>query len=413
MRLACCLGLLLACSAFGAESKWWKGNLHTHTLWSDGDDYPEMVAACYKDHGYHFLALSDHNVLLAGEKWITLTNNKGGEKAFRRYVERFGSDWVEQRTLQNTQQVRLKTLIEFRRVLEEPERFLMVPSEEISDQYRRLPIHLNASNLRDFIPPQKGTNVLDVIQRNVDAVLAQREATGQPMVPHVNHPNFGWALTVEDLMHVRGERFFEVYNGHPQVHNFGEAGHPSVERMWDIALSFRFGDLGLGVMYGLAVDDAHNYHRMVISNSNPGRGWIVVRAPELKAGALIEAMERGEFYASSGVRLKDVKATKKNLTVEVEREKGVDYTIQFIGTRKNFERRSQPGVATGQRRVSRQYSDDIGQVLLERKGRKATYRFKGDELYVRAKVLSSKIKANPYAPGETEAAWVQPVVPGR
>ena len=39
----------------GSELRWWKGNLHDHTLWSDGDDYPEMVAAWYKDHGYHFL----------------------------------------------------------------------------------------------------------------------------------------------------------------------------------------------------------------------------------------------------------------------------------------------------------------------------------------------------------------------
>ena len=25
--------------------QWWKGNLHTHSLWSDGDDYPEMITA--------------------------------------------------------------------------------------------------------------------------------------------------------------------------------------------------------------------------------------------------------------------------------------------------------------------------------------------------------------------------------
>src|SRR4051794_5106800 len=41
--------------------RWWKGNLHTHTLWSDGDDFPEMVAEWYRTHDYNFLALSDHN----------------------------------------------------------------------------------------------------------------------------------------------------------------------------------------------------------------------------------------------------------------------------------------------------------------------------------------------------------------
>jgi len=50
--------------------KFWKGNLHTHTLWSDGDDYPEMVADWYKQHGYAFLALTDHNVLSDAERWV-------------------------------------------------------------------------------------------------------------------------------------------------------------------------------------------------------------------------------------------------------------------------------------------------------------------------------------------------------
>jgi hypothetical protein len=54
---------------------WYKGNLHTHTLWSDGDDYPEMVVNWYKSHGYQFLALSDHNILLAGEKWVEVRTN--------------------------------------------------------------------------------------------------------------------------------------------------------------------------------------------------------------------------------------------------------------------------------------------------------------------------------------------------
>lgn len=29
-------------------AQWYKGNLHTHTLWSDGDDFPEMVADWYR-----------------------------------------------------------------------------------------------------------------------------------------------------------------------------------------------------------------------------------------------------------------------------------------------------------------------------------------------------------------------------
>ncbi len=42
--------------------RWLKGNTHTHTLESDGDSPPEVVARWYKSHGYNFLVISDHNV---------------------------------------------------------------------------------------------------------------------------------------------------------------------------------------------------------------------------------------------------------------------------------------------------------------------------------------------------------------
>src|SRR5690606_33248974 len=45
----------------GDGAYWWKGNLHTHTLWSDADQFPEVSADWYHSHGYHFLQLSDHN----------------------------------------------------------------------------------------------------------------------------------------------------------------------------------------------------------------------------------------------------------------------------------------------------------------------------------------------------------------
>ena len=61
--------------------------------------------------------------------------------------------------------------------------------------------------------------------------------------------------------------------------------------------------------------------------------------------------------------------------------------------------------------VTRQYSNDIGEVLAEVTGASAGYRLKGDEIYVRARITSSKLKANPYVPGEFERAWTQPQIP--
>src|SRR5262245_29216773 len=39
-----------------ARPRWFRGNLHTHSFWSDGNDYPEMIVDWYARHGYQFLA---------------------------------------------------------------------------------------------------------------------------------------------------------------------------------------------------------------------------------------------------------------------------------------------------------------------------------------------------------------------
>jgi hypothetical protein len=46
---------------FDASGEWFKGNLHTHTTESDGELSPQKACARYREGGYSFLALTDHN----------------------------------------------------------------------------------------------------------------------------------------------------------------------------------------------------------------------------------------------------------------------------------------------------------------------------------------------------------------
>ncbi len=393
-------------------TRWWKGNLHTHSLWSDGDDYPEMILDWYKANGYHFAALSDHNVLNQGERWIDL-EAAGGPDVLSKYKERFGDEWVDEREEGDARQVRLKTLPEYRGLFEVPGEFLLIQSEEITDRFEKKPVHVNATNLRDLIEPRGGTSVSDVMQRNVDAVLEQRESTGQLMFPHINHPNFGWAVKVEDLIALRGEKFFEVYNGHPAVRNEGDDARPSTERMWDILLAERLAG-GEDVMYGLAVDDSHEYHEFGSGRVNPGRGWVMVRAAGLDAEAIVQAMEAGDFYASSGVTLEEIRVSESGVSLTIRPDPGVEYRSQFIGTRKGYDReKTEIQIEDGDgTTVLNRYSDEIGEVLAEVPGSEPGYEFVGDEMYVRARVVSTRLKANPYREGEFETAWIQPVVIG-
>lgn len=402
-----------------SAASWYRGNLHTHSLWSDGDEFPESVIDWYKSRGYDFVALSDHNTLGDDAARFVPVLEPGEppqpgaaiHRAFETYRERFGDAWVEQRRRDGRTEVRLKTFAEYRALLEEKGVFLTLRSEEITSRFEDKPIHVNGTNLVELVEPRGGASVSEVMQNNVDAVLEQRRRTGQPMFPHINHPNYQWAIALEDMMALEGDRFFEVYNGHPLVHNEGTSEIQSTERMWDVLVSERLSE-NREIPWGLAVDDSHNYQEMGADKSNPGRGWVMVRAPRLDAESLIASMEAGDFYATSGVMLDEITSNETGMSLSIRGEQGVSYLTEFIGTRRGYDRAIEE-VLPGDNGSRRRYSLDIGVVLAEVAGPSAAYRFQGDELYVRARVSSSKLKENPYAPGEHERAWIQPQSNGR
>ena len=415
IRLLAVCGLVASSLLSAAEeARWYKGNLHTHTYWSDGDDFPEMVADWYKSRGYDFLALSDHNIIADHEKWLKVNKSKTGAVALDKYLKRFGKEWVIVRGEGEQKEVRLRTLAEMKPKLEEPGKFLLIPSEEITDKN----VHVNATNIQELILPDKSLDtttspqIIKALQHAFDAVHAQRVRTGVPMFAHLNHPNFKWAITAEELMRIDHEQFFEVYNGHPSVNNDGDELHAGTERVWDIVLAERLGHLGKPVMYGLATDDSHHYHSTSPKASLSGRGWVMVKAKELSADALVAAMEQGDFYSSSGVTFKTLQVGAGRIALQIKAEAGVEYVIDFIGTRKGYDRKTVAVKAAdgSEPRVTRRYSAEVGVVLASAKGTKAEYILKGDELYVRARVTSSKPMQSSPVVGEVEKAWTQPVI---
>lgn len=298
--------------------QWYKGNTHTHTINSDGDSTPDEVVRWYKEHHYHFLVLTDHNFLTE--------------------VEGLNSIFAAR------------------------EKFLVINGEEVTDSFEGSPIHINGLDLREVVPPQGGSDPVETVQRNVDAIR------GMGGVPHINHPNFFWALTADQMRQVRNNKLIEIYNGAPAVHNHGGGGSPGLEAMWDEILSS--GKL----IYGIAVDDAHHFKgEFAPDRLNPGRGWVVVRAPRLSTAAIMEGLEAGRFYASTGVSLSDLRTDDQGIEIDIQEKPTFKYTTHFIG--------------------------DGGRLLSKAHGLKARYRFQGGERYVRARVVDSM--------GYT--AWTQPV----
>jgi hypothetical protein len=312
-----------AASAFAQTSTWYKGNLHTHTLNSDGDSTPDDVAKWYREHGYRFLVMTDHNFL----------TNVDGLNAVH------GAD----------------------------EQYLVIRGEEITDRLLPdKPLHINGFLVDKLVLPPGGRTVVERVQAMVDAI---RSANG---VSSINHPNYGWAISPDELAQIQRTRLFEVFNGHPQVNNMGGGGVPSLEETWDRMLSS--GKL----LYGTAVDDAHTFKDPGNPNvAGPGRGWVYVRAARLEPRAIIDAVERGDFYSSTGVELQSLEHTSSSMTIAIKPlPVSSKYRVQFIGRQ--------------------------GRVLQEAITASATYTFKGDEGYVRAKVIDSNGRY----------AWIQPVPVG-
>lgn len=395
--------------------RWWKGNLHTHSLWSDGDDFPEMIADWYREHNYHFLALSDHNILSEGRKWMKHADivKRGGKDALAKYRARFGKDWVETRGEGEANlEVRLKPLSEFRSLVEERARFLLIPSEEISDKAEGVPVHLNAANLQELILPLGGKTVREAIAANVRAVEDQAEKKGREILVHLNHPNFGLAITAEDMAEVVNERFFEVFNGHPGVKLSGDATHPAVERLWDIANTIRIAQLQAPPLYGVGTDDSHDYHDGE-GSARPGRGWVMVESKYLSPEHLIRALKAGRFYASSGVTIREFSFDRDSgeFRISIAGEAGLTYSTDFIGTPKDYDSSSLPATDQDGKpiRATRKYSADVGKTFATVAGTNPSYKLTGKELYVRAVVTSSRKHSDPTLKGQMEQAWIQPV----
>lgn len=303
-----------------AGLRWYKGNTHSHTTNSDGDTPPDDVARWYRAHGYAFLVLSDHNVFTDPATLASLVDSS----------------------------------------------FLLLPGEEVTTGFQKAAVHVNALAITRVIPPRRDSTLLATVQGTVDAIRAENA------IPHINHPNFLWSIDTATLFRVRHDKLFEIYNGHPTVHNVGGGDWPGMEEAWDALLTRG------RRLYGIAVDDAHHFKgEFAADRANPGRGWVVVRAARLETRALVNALEAGQFYASTGVELDDVVVTPGSLSVRIRRQGDFKYRTQFIGAN--------------------------GRVLGTDRSLAPRYELRGGETYVRAKVVSSS----------GSAAWVQPVFTSR
>jgi hypothetical protein len=130
------------------------------------------------------------------------------------------------------------------------------------------------------------------------AVDALRGAGGLVVLAHP----YWSGQSARELLSVTGACGIEVFNG-------------VCEKEWGKGLSSVHWDNLLAAgrrLWGLAVDDAHGHP----PDGDLGQGWVMVKAHEPTADAILEALEGGAFYSSSGPEIHDVRLTGGVVTVD-------------------------------------------------------------------------------------------------
>ena len=434
-------------------ARWYRGMLHMHTLWSDGRALPEQAVAAYKDAGYDFISISDHNRFgvdpdrwmdvedWTGKKWPPKTVHPAVAAAYRK---RFPDARV--RTKDGKEQIRLMPYDELKRKFEERGKFLLLPGVELTcdmstgkSDIRN--IHMNVIGLGDIIERAKKAPLVERLpnQTIASAIRESRELCdelarkrGERYLFMVDHPSWLYMdVTAEDIIANPEVRFFEVRNNGaewPLPDGVGldrERDGWYEDVLWDVVLAHRAAKGGQ-LLYGFGSDDAHFYP----GDGNPdcsgwGNAYIMVRAKELTPEALMDAIFRNDFYASCGVDLEDVAfdRSRGELSVAVPAKPGVSYKIRFIVTKRGtpVEPVKYVEIPPTPAHFNRgwtvpTYDKRVGETAKLVEGRpgeavRASYRLGKDDLYVRARVESDeapvykkKFQGHPHV----KVAWTQP-----
>jgi histidinol phosphatase-like PHP family hydrolase len=418
----------------GAHGKWWRGNLHMHTYWSDGRVFPEQAVDIYKNRlGYDFLALSEHNIFAgSGDHWKPVLEKEGKwppdvtKPYFDTYMaSAFGKEAQTRAAADGKTEVRLRSYDEVKKMFEEPGKFLLMPGVEITQVTDGINVHVNYVNLPDVVPcvkggplsrSMKGVHPTELLRQNAREVAALAAAQKRPAMLMLNHPQWVYLdIKAENLIENPEVRFFEVCNGGSAFAPPAEAPLKTNDPFWDAVNAFR-SLKGAPLIFGTGSDDTHYYFDL--GDKKAGRvgvDYTVVRSAALAPDALLAAMHAGDFYTSTGVTLDDIAfdAAKRALHVKVRPAPGASYKIRFIATKKGFDQTVRtvevPAVKGHGARTVPIYSPEIGKTVKLAEGTEAAYAMAADDLYVRAKIESSVPSAfKGHFHPDVQVAWTQP-----
>ncbi len=232
------------------EGNFYKANLHTHTVISDGEKTPEQIKADYMAHGYSVVAFTDHrqyrdHSALSDQNFLAIN-------AYEADI----NDWEPDHNYDRTYHINLYA--------EDPSR--VKPEDILLPERRYGDIHA------------------------INAFVAEMSRRG--FLACYNHPY--WSLqTCRDYEGLRGFFAMEIYNHGCEIDGLYGYNPQSYDEM------LRTGNRLFCVM----TDDNHNAWPDGHPLSDSYGGFTMIKAPELSYPAVMNALRKGHFYSSMGPRI--------------------------------------------------------------------------------------------------------------
>ena len=230
-------------SFFPNTGIWLKGNVHSHTTRTDGTCPPDKQIRDYCAQGYDFLSITDHNVVDSHQlgEGVPICIIPGWERDVRHNAE-------------NTKCIHVVGLFASDAEAMPAREERRYDCQEISNQ-----------------------QLLDDMRADDEYVI-------------LAHPRWS-RMTPEEVLKLTGFHAIEVFNtGCERLMHAGRA-----DLYWDLLLQS-----GCRV-WGIACDDTHQKTQ----KSDRFGGWIMVRATQRSAAAIVEQMKTGQFYLSQGPQIED------------------------------------------------------------------------------------------------------------
>ena len=240
---------------FNNKGKFFKGNLHGHSNYSDGKLTPEEVCKAYIERGYDFISITDHFLKMFNYP-ITLPELK-------------------------------------------VKNFTVIPGAELhSSKMENGELwHVLALGLRDnFTPPNQPNFLINKKSENIESLSSRLYEAGAFV--SLTHPEWN-GMTLQDTLKFKEVHAIEIYNHSCAIECERGSGVAVLDQILNHGKELNI----------IATDDSHFHIEDAFG------GWVMVKSEINSEEALLEALKKGQYYSSQGPDFKNIKVQNDRLEV--------------------------------------------------------------------------------------------------